>query len=175
MRGNGPAGFIVFLALSLLLMPSVISESLSLEIGGKCGEYNVTIDILGFVPACYDVKVDVTTSEGRVGEIFDPREGWKSSFFYIKEGICLHSENDSRTYTLRTGDTEEVLNFRGYLRNDSKTWETGFYEIRQDCPGGIPEGADYGFWIAVLVTVMVIMAGIVWQAKATRGGQKGSK
>ena len=164
MRG---IGVFVFVTLSLFLIPSVLSESVSLDIVGVCREYNVTVNLEDFESACYDVKVDVTTAVGRIGRIYDPKEGWKSSFFYLDEGICVENGNASGVFRVMADTNSPVINFKGSVRADSKTWESDFFERVQDCPQVFPE-ESLVFWLAVLVPIAVILAGIVWHAKSTR-------
>ncbi len=166
-----------FALFSLLLSFPVLSQEVSMEIEGECREYNVTIVLENFEPACYDVKVDVTTPAGRVGRIFDPREGWKSSFFYVNEGICVDGENTTvnGTYSIRAETSSPLLNFRSSIRHASRRWETGFVEFGQDCPASSPVNLpEQQFFLAVLMAVTVILAGIVLQKRAV-GAKKKSK
>jgi hypothetical protein len=184
----GSAAFLAASLLALLVLPLAAAgaaEDFSLEISGSCRDYNVTIALEGFGAGCYDVKVDVTTAAGRVGRIFDPREGWKSSFFYVADDFCIEApeapENATegaasdetskatRTYMLKADTPAEVLNFRGSLRHGSMTWETGYYEVVQDCPSSLPGEEDVPlFFLTILAVVAVILAGIAFHARETR-------
>jgi len=167
LRSGIKAGFAFgfFLALLLFSQGLVAGQNVSLEIQGQCMGYNVTVKTQGLGEGCYDVKIDVTTPAGRVGEIFDPRQGWKSSFFFVNEGLCIGGQNTS-TFQVRAGTTQD-LNFAGSLRFGSKTWDTGFYEIKQNCP--ITAGQDYqAFWIAALLAILVLVAGITLYVKVLR-------
>jgi hypothetical protein len=147
-----------------------VSQNISMSIQGKCKEYEVTLVLENFEIACYDVKIDVTTPAGRVGEIYDPRQGWKSSFFYIREDFCVEVANETlnKTYHVRANTISPKLYFAGLVRHGSSTWETGFQEVTQECPE-IPKGQiDPIFWLVVLVVMVVILAGLVAHAKITR-------
>ena len=111
--------------------------------------------------------IPVTSENGRVGRIYDPKEGWKSSFFYVREGVCVEDGNGSRIFRVRADTNSPVINFRGSVRTDSKTWDSESFERVQDCPRVFPE-SDLVFWLAVLVPIAVILAGIVWHARVTR-------
>jgi hypothetical protein len=147
----------------LVLLPVVGGEGLSLDIQGECKEYNVTLFLLGFMEGCYDVKIDVTTPAGRVGEIFDPREGWKSSFFYVKGDFCIEELGiTNRTYKLRIVSNSGVLNFAASARSGSRSWSTGYYPVTQDCPQGMGGEAGVTFWLGILLGMVVIVSGLVF-------------
>jgi hypothetical protein len=155
----------VLVVSALVLIPGVSGEgeALGMDIQGVCRNYNVTLSLYGFPEGCYDVKIDVTSPAGRVGEIFDPREGWKSSFFYIREGFCVEESEGvvKNIYRLRTDSSSGVLNFAGSLRFGSRSWQTGYYSILQDCPEGFDE-AGPAFWLGVLLALVVIASGLVF-------------
>ena len=73
----------------ILLIPGVQGQTVQLDIEGTCQSFNATVSLQAFGPGCYDVKIDVTSLEGRVGEIFNPRQGWTSSFFNVHAGSAV--------------------------------------------------------------------------------------
>ncbi|MFH1977884.1 MAG: hypothetical protein ABIJ92_00995 [Candidatus Aenigmatarchaeota archaeon] len=157
---------LLILIVSLLILPSVNAhiEQLSSTIEGDCREYNVTVVPHGFTENCYDVKIDVTSTRGRVGEIFDSREGWKSSFFYVSNDLCISdSEVFEKTYQVRADDSE-ILNFKTTIRFGEKLWSTEYYEITQGCPE-LVEGDDKEFWISTGIVLIVLLASIVYYVK----------
>lgn len=145
----------------LLLFPlAPIKQPIELNIEGSCRDFNVSVENL--YPGCYDLKVDITNLNGRVGEIFDPRVGWKSSFFYVKE-LCIEGESiklQTRAYT-----NDRILNFKAFFRSGSTEWESEYYEIIQDCPGGLEEENMEMFFVPVLIAIMIILVGIVLYVK----------
>lgn len=112
--------------------------TIKLDIEGNCTEFNVTFIASNFSPGCYDIKIDVNSPTGRVGRIYDPRKGWKSSFFYIKDYFCIESQNNSsrhnETFKLKAESENQSLSFKGKLRQGSSSWESDFYTIDQNCP-----------------------------------------
>jgi len=146
-----------------------VVPTVSLDVAGTCQDYNVTVKLVDFPEACYDVKIDVTTSAGRVGEIFDPREGWKSSFYYVLEDFCTTYEPElEKVYHLRVSTRDPVLNFRGSVRYGSSTWNSGYAVVTQDCPETVGILDDHVFWIVSGVAVIIILVGLVLYTKVFR-------
>lgn len=152
----------LFIFVVLLVLPVAIAEPVDLEIEGRCRHYNVTIKNLS--PGCYDVKIDITNQNGRVGEIFDPKVGWKSSFFYAKE-ICTENEITVETRVL-TGD--RILYFKGFLKSGSMEWESKYYTITQSCPVKKFVMDDFMFLSIVLVVILLLLIGVVLYVKVLR-------
>lgn len=157
--------FALFIA--VYIAQPVYAKDFTLEIEGKCMDYNITVSGR-LEEGCYDVKIDVTTPAGRVGEIFDLREGWKSSFFYVKEAFCIGKEEANKTvnetFHVRANTPSGTLHFAGKLKSGSETLESGFYELEQDCPE-LPVRED-GFAIVVtLVVIVILLAGITLYVK----------
>ena len=145
-----------------LFLPCVLAQDITLEIEGSCADYNVTVIATGFEESCYDLKIDITTIEGRVGEIFDPWQGWKSSYFYIKEGFCVGTEDEirSESYKVRT-DSKEKLNFLAKLKHDSKVWDTTYYEVEQDCL----KADDDSLFLVSLIVILILSSLIMFYVK----------
>jgi len=82
----------VALSLLILLFSAVsFAQKMDMDISGQCRNYDVTLIVNDLEEGCYDLKIDMTCPEGR-GEIYDPREGWKSSYYYIDEAFCIGKE-----------------------------------------------------------------------------------
>ena len=161
-----------FLGALILLIPSVQSQSAELDIEGTCQSFNATVSLQAFGPGCYDVKIDVTSPEGRVGEIFNPRQGWTSSFFYVKEGICITEEQANETanatYELRTPSSPTQMTFTGRVRQDARVWDTNQLTFTQDCPplSGLP--GDSTVFLTAALVMLIILIGIVLYVKVLR-------
>lgn len=149
----------IFLPLLFLMIISnlVSAQNISLAITGECHNFNVTLSETGLEEGCYDVKIEAL-SPGGSSEIFDPREGWKSSFYYIDKGYCLGRE----TYRIRTNSNED-LNIKVKLRKDSKTWSSDYYRLKQNCPQE-QERPEY-FFLIVLLSILIILIGITAYVK----------
>jgi hypothetical protein len=159
--------FILALLVSLVFIPSALAQTVSLDVEGSCMEYNVTVTLRDFEDACYDVKIDVTSTDGRVGEIFDPRQGWKSGFYYVNGDLCVENNESSRTYAVRTTD-ESVLNFFGAARLGGRDWVSGYYTVTQQCATleeilGFP-----AFLLAICVAILLVIAGITAYVKVMK-------
>lgn len=153
---------LLFPVIVLIFIQPTLAASVSLQIDGYCRDYNVTLTGQGLEATCYDVKIDVTSSSGRAGEILDPREGWKSTFFYIDQDFCMQENQSlSRTYQIRTG-MPEILNFEGILRSEEKFWSTDFIQIAQDCKG---HDQLQLLLLTLVIVVLVMLIGIVVYVK----------
>ena len=146
----------------LFLIPSVLSQSIALDITGICRDYNVTMITRDFDPGCYDVKIEITTSDGRIGKIFDPRAGWKSSIYYIDQAFCIENENQilNSEYQLIAETSSKQLYFRGSIRRGSKIWTTEYYEIENKCSQYDPIDNMVVLFIAIL-SIEIIILGLV--------------
>ena len=119
----------------------------------------------GFEEACYDVKIEAVSPSGR-GSIYDPREGWKSSFYYISEALC----NGTGSFQLKTDDSE-TLHFLAKLRLGGNVWQSSYHEVQQDCPQ-----TDVLFIFAVaLVVVLILLSLVTWYVKAGNKTKKTKK
>ena len=140
--------------LLILSVPLVLaqSEKIVIEIEGTCINYNVTVSSDSLETGCYDVKINVRSPDGRIGEIYDPVEGWKSSFYYIKNGICSRE----KVFRLRVKSQKDFA-VSAILKRGSRTWESDEIAVKQKCPEGMkpPE-----FFLWVLIVVLVLVAGI---------------
>lgn len=159
---------VAFSIIIFILPQSAISQNLTMNIQGECMDYNVTVFLEGFGTGCYDVKIDATTPAGRVGEIYDPREGWKSSFYYVNEGLCIQEDpsqsnlTHNKTFLLRILSSSPQVSFKGTVRHGSVTWGTGYQDVVQDCPPSSPMiMTDQQFFLSVLTVILVILAGLV--------------
>lgn len=159
--------YLLIFFIFLFLIPSALAQTVSLDVEGKCREFNVTVTLSSFEDACYDIKIDVTTSDGRVGEIFDPRQGWKSSFYYINEDLCVENNESSKTYVLRADTDNPILNFAGFARLGSRDWVLGYSTVSQDCS----TVEDLGFSALLLgaaVVILVLLAGVTAYIKVMK-------
>ncbi len=146
-----------FFLLFMFVFSSVaLAQNIKLDIDGSCKEYNVTLTASDISAGCYDAKIDMTTPSGRIGRIFDPREGWKSSIYFVNEALCVNTTEANRTFQLVTESTYENVNFAAKLRFGSNTWQSSYYEIKQDCPGS-PEGNLYLFFAVSAIVALVLL------------------
>ncbi|MCK4635118.1 MAG: hypothetical protein KAT37_04550 [Candidatus Aenigmarchaeota archaeon] len=155
----------LFLLLFLFFIPLVQaqSEKITMDVKGNCIDYEVTLKAEGFENGCYDVKIDVKTAGGgRAGEIYDPMEGWKSSYYYIKDGFCVNKEKDQKDFIVRA-KTYKDFSFVAILKMNSRSWTSDYYEIKQNCPQQT-EKPEY-FFLGALVAVLVLVAGLALYVK----------
>jgi len=140
-----------------------LAGDVKLEIQGSCVNYTATV--VNLSAGCYDIKVDATSVNGRIGEIFDPREGWKSSFFFVNN-ICIEGGNVK--FLLRTSE-DETLNFRATVKSNatSSEMQSSYVAVEQHCPVKQPEPIEY-FLIVVLLSIVIVFAGIVLYVKKWR-------
>ncbi|MCX6818957.1 MAG: hypothetical protein NT129_03060 [Candidatus Aenigmarchaeota archaeon] len=163
--------FLSFLIIFSILSSTVFAQEISLDIQGTCKEYNVTLTATG-IDGCYDVKIELTSPDSITGSIFDPREGWKSSFFFIDEALCINA-TASKTFAMRTDSTSATINFEAKLRPVSEAevaWESGYYIFKQKCP---PVADDTMFVILVaLIVVLVLLAAVTLYVKGGKARKK---
>jgi len=155
-----PSLLAFFSSLLILLIFSSIAfaQEISLDIQGTCKEYNITLFTSG-IDGCYDVKIELTSPDDITGSIFDPREGWKSSFFFIKEALCTN-ESASKAFAMRTDSTSATINFEAKLRPVSETevaWESGYYIFNQKCPITVDDTA-FVFLVALIIVLVLLFA-----------------
>ena len=132
-----------------------LAQNITLDIQGTCKDYNVTITADGFEEACYDVKIEAMSPTGS-SSIYDPREGWKSSFYYISEAFC----NETGTFQIRADDSD-TLHFLAKLRLGGNVWQSSYYEVQQECP----QTDELFIFAVVLIVILVLLAVITWYVK----------
>ncbi len=147
----------LFFAL-LFLVPTVNAQQFFMDIEGECIDYNITLMVNDIPYDCYDVKIDAIVPDKRVGEIYDPIEGWKSSYYYIKDGYCVGKENN---YMFRA-HTSEDLNFIAKIKVGSETLTSDYFTVEQNCPG-LTE-MSYLF-LAMVLSVLFLVAGLTLYVK----------
>lgn len=135
----------------VLFVPSGAAADIPLRIDGTCREF--TAAVTAPADGCFDIKVDVTTAQGR-GQVYDPRAGWKSSVFFVEEQ-CVNEGQELAVY-LRAAPGNETLYFKASLRLGNQEWESGFVEVRPTCP---VEGVEL-FLLPVLVAVLLLLVGV---------------
>lgn len=154
--------FYVLVPLLLLFLPMASAQELSFETEGKCQEFNVTVHTYDFEPGNYDVKVDVNSDGGRVGEIYDPVGGWQSTMYYVNGALEVKEEN-GRTYGNATvdisADSRNNLTMFARLRQNDRTWTSEKREVTQNCPER--ENIESEKFILIsLVAVLLILVGV---------------
>lgn len=139
-----------------------------------CKTYYVELNIFSSDISCYDVKIDITTPEGgRIGEIFDPREGWKSSYYYVDDDFCIknNESNETHTYKLRADTEESLIYFQFSIRKNTSSeilWESNYFDIEPECIDTEQYPDDNLFWLGGLIALVVILAGVVLYVKVFR-------
>ena len=142
----------------LLVIPMASAQELKIiYVQGKCLDYEIKIESEGLEEGCYDVKID--SPDGRIGEVYDTEEGWKSSYFYIEDGFCTDKEN---VFEFRA-KTYEDFKIGAKIKDGSNTITTGYREISQRCPTIEDEPAV--FFLASLAALLVILIGIALYVK----------
>ena len=68
---------------------------------------------------------------------------------------------------IRADTNAPELNFLGKLQLNSKTWESGYYNITQNCPEQ-PRLDNEVLLLASLLTILVILAGITLYVKVLK-------
>ena len=133
--------------------------SISLDISGTCKEFNVTLTASNFSEGCYDVKIDITTPSGRVGRIYDTKEGWKSSIYYIDEALCIGANESvvSEVFQMKAETSAKQLYFQPRLRAGSKTWESSHVSFEQDCPVESDNEILFLVSLIVILTLLVVI------------------
>ncbi len=154
---------LIFFLIFFMPLAQAQSEKITMDVKGSCVDYNVTLKTEGFENGCYDVKIDVKTlGTGRIGEIYDPMEGWKSSFYYIKDGFCVNGEKDRKDFMVRA-KTYGDFSFVASLKMNSRTWTSDYYDVKQKCPQQT-EKPGY-FFLGALVAVLFLVAGLALYVK----------
>ena len=162
---------LVLVLLSLLfIIPTSLGQEVSLDIEGECREFNVTVFLNDFGAGCYDIKIDVTTPAGRVGRIFDPREGWKSSIYYVNEGFCIEEgQNESKIFQVFADTSYNELSFKGSVRHGSLTWNTGYYDITGNCPEAEPHSDIVVIFIIIISIEIMLLGYVIFDILRRRG------
>lgn len=146
----------------LLLTPLTVAQDLDFRVEGTCQNYNVTVLATDFTPGIYDVKVDVHSQGQRVGEIYDPAEGWKSTIYYLDGALQVEQNNNSpqRNVTVEiTAQTRNNITMYARLRRNDKTWTSQEKTITQNCPEPEPI-SPAKFFLAALAAVLLILVGV---------------
>jgi len=172
--------FALLFSVSCLLLPTLafaqsqVRDKVTLNITGNCSNYQAFLSAHKLPPQCYDVKVDVTSPGGRVGEVYDPRSGWQSSFFYVKDHICPASEQSNTSVSfntsvkLRVPHSARDISFRGKLRPSTEsgpTYETRPHDLTQNCPQQSPTSQELlpeEITIVSLLVMIVLLAGLAY-------------
>jgi len=153
-RKSWTLAFVLF----LIVFSSIsFAQNITLQITGTCKEYNVTITATGFEEACYDVKIEAVSTKAS-SSIYDPREGWKSSFYYIDEALC----NNTGSFQIRADDSE-TLHFLAKLRLDNNVWQSSYYEVQQSCP----ETDELFIFAVVLVVILILLVLVTFYVKGS--------
>lgn len=154
---------VIFLFVFLAATPCIaLAQELTMDVEGSCIYYNVRVNAEGFERGCYDVKIDAKSPAGRIGEVYDPREGWKSSFYYIKDGFCITGERTYKDFKFMA-KTHNDFSFVANLKMGSRTWNSEYYDVKQNCPQQT-EIPEY-FLLGALVAVLVMLAGLALYVK----------
>lgn len=154
----------------VLLTATAAAQNVSMDISGTCLDYDVTVYMEDFAPECYDVKIDVTNTAGRVGEIFDPREGWKSTMYYVDEDFCVSGgQLQGTTYKVRVDTNEKDLSFKASVRHRNKVVSSEYYDFEQDCL--VIQESNY-FWLIVVVVALVLVLALVMTVHVKRDKPK---
>lgn len=151
----------VFLFMVLVLMPFAQAQEGQIGVitDGSCVDYEVTLTLDDYENGYYDVKIDIFTPEGsRIGEIYDPIKGWKSSYYYVEDAIKIQGDKNYETFKIRA-NTHKDFTIQISIRKDSSIWKSGYHEIKQDCPE-IELIQPPLFLMAVMITVLILVAGI---------------
>ncbi len=152
----------------LLLIPFASAQEVTFETEGECQEFNVTVTATDFEPGIYDVKVDVHDNGQRVGEIYDPVEGWQSTIYYVN-GALQVEERNNETHGNATveifAETRNNVTMFARIRQNEQTWDSDERKITQDCPEPEPVPEDV-FFLVTLTALMLILVGVTVYKKA---------
>jgi len=164
----------ILLAFCILAVPVLIlaqsiepPPNITLDIQGTCREFNVTVSVDTFNYGCYDVKIDVTTPAGRVGQIYDPMQGWKSSIYYVTDGLCLSADVSNETFQIYADTDYEQLFFLCKLRQSSSTWESEYFNVTQDCPAAAGGSIEILILVSSLV-ILILLIGVTMYFKVLK-------
>ena len=149
----------IFLPLFFLIIISniVSAQNISFAIDGECHEFNISLSSSGLEEGCYDIKIEALSPSGD-SETYNPREGWKSSFFYIEKGYCGGVEH----YKVRTTSNDD-LEFRVKLRKNSTILSSDYYKLKQNCPKNYQNPEQ--FFLVVFLSILLILIGITAYVK----------
>lgn len=154
-----------FLLVFFPALPVVQAQQIALLTEGTCVEYNVTIRLDDFEDGRYDVKIDAFNRDGRrVGEIYDPLKGWKSSYFYVTEAVLVDGENNYGNFQIRV-DTHDDFTIVISAKSQSKTWTSDPYEVVQNCPETEMAQPPLFFLGLMMVVLLLVVAVTLYTKK----------
>jgi len=137
----------------LFLIPVAKAQEIEFEVTGTCIEYEVKVK--ANVSKCYDVKIDLKAPEG--GEVYDPKEGWKSANYYIINGLC----EPEKTFRVRVNTRKDFL-LGVNLRRGSKVLKSEYVEVKQSCP----ELELSIFFLVSLIIILILLIGLALYVKS---------
>lgn len=151
-------------AFLLALLPLAQAQQIALLTDGTCVDHNVTIRLNDFEDGLYDVKIDALNSDGkRVGEIYDPLKGWKSSYFYVTDAMRVEGEDNYGNFRIRAetrGDFTVVIS----AKSGSTVWTSDPHTVKQDCPDTEMAEPPF-FFLGVMVGVLFLVAAVALYTK----------
>lgn len=156
---------IVTLLVFYLFVPVVNGQQVTLETEGECREYDVTVLAEDFEPGMYDVKVEVYSDGERVGEIYDPIEGWQSTMYYLEGAIQVEETNNRTTGNATVEVMTEIrdnITMFARLRHGDETWDSEDKEIVQDCPDLEPVEPTIFFAVALLALILISLGVLIY-------------
>ncbi len=152
-----------FLLLAFLLLLPTARAEIILETEGNCVDYNVSVMAEGIEDGCYDVKID--SAGGRVGKIYDPEKGWKSTFYYVEDGFCVKNGTCEKEFMLRA-ETYRDFSLVATLRSGSGKISSESCEVEQKCASLDLASLEY-FFLFALVSVMLLVILLALYVKKT--------
>jgi len=136
----------IFMSLLFCFALSYITYGISVDVSGNCIDFDVTIS--ADVDGCYDVKIDTDA------EVLH-NDGWRSSFFYLKDALC--STDNSTTVKIRMNTYDNVTAIAKLRQNRTMIAEE--FSINQNCPLFVSN--EEMFFILILVIITTV-SGIFW-------------
>lgn len=154
------------LILSLFISPLVVAQEINFTTEGRCREYNVTVLAENFEPGIYDVKVDVHSDGQRVGEIYDPIEGWQSTMYYVNGALQVEENNNHTegnvTVEIMTDRQDNVTMF-ARIRQNERTWTSEKRTIMQECPEPVEPDPEKIILISVIALFLILLGITVYK------------
>jgi hypothetical protein len=155
---------LAFIFAFVLMLPVAQAQQIALLTDGTCEEYNVTIRLNDFEDGHYDIKIDALNSDGRrVGEIYDPLKGWKSSYFYVTDAMFVQGEDNYGNFNIRA-DTHKNFNITISAKSQSTVWTSDSYEVKQDCPETEITEPPF-FFLGLMVAVLLLVVAVALHTK----------